>query len=91
MANPNMSGSGSMSGTGISSAIEKTKSAVSSGLAGLDQHRLDQINHLKDEALDRASVFYERSEQVVRRNPFYFIGGAALLGYVAGMLMSRKG
>lgn len=40
--------------------------------------------------MDKAAVLYDQSQRVVRENPFYFIGGAAVLGYVLGMMLSRR-
>ncbi len=73
----------------ISSAAEKAKSAITSGLANLDP-AVHQLSHFKDEAMDKAAVYFERSEKIVRENPFYFIGGAVLVGYLAGYMISRK-
>ena len=89
MANLNNS-SISTSGNSMNSTVDKAKAAVNSGLASIDPNTVDQLNHLKDEAMDRAAVFYEQTEKVVRQNPFYFIGGAAVLGYLVGSMISRK-
>jgi ElaB/YqjD/DUF883 family membrane-anchored ribosome-binding protein len=73
-----------------SNYADKAKSAINSSLASFDQSTVDQIVHLKDETMDRAADMYNQSQKYVRKNPFYFIGGAAILGCVAGLLLSRK-
>ena len=86
----NLNNSVNTAGNTMNSTVDKAKSALNSGLANIDPQTVDQLNHLKDEAMDRAAVFYEQTERVVRQNPFYFIGGAALLGYLLGSMISRK-
>lgn len=66
----------------VDTTTDKAKSAMNTGPANMDS--------LRDEAMDKAAVLYEQSEKYVRQNPFYFIGGAALLGYIVGALVSRK-
>lgn len=86
----NLSNSANTAGNSMNSTIDKAKAAVNSGLSNIDPNKMDQLNHLKDEAMDKASVFYEQSEKYIRQNPFYFIGGAVVVGYLAGMMLSRK-
>jgi ElaB/YqjD/DUF883 family membrane-anchored ribosome-binding protein len=86
----NLSNNVNSVGNSLNSTVDKAKSALNSGLANIDPATVNQLNHFKDEALDKAAVFYEQSEKYVRRNPFYFIGGAAILGCLAGMLVSRR-
>lgn len=74
----------------ISNTADKAKSAINAGLANVDSNTIDQLNHFRDEAMDKAAAYYEQSERYIRKNPFYFIGGAAVLGCLAGLLLSRK-
>lgn len=86
----NLSNGANTAGNTMNSTIDKAKSALNSGLSNIDSNKIDQLSHLKDEAVDKASVFYEQSEKYIRQNPFYFIGGAVVLGCLAGMMFSRK-
>ena len=87
----NLQNNANAAGNTVNSTVDKAKSAINSGLSKIDSaDAMEQINHFKDEAIDKAGVFYEQSEKYIRQNPFYFIGGAAVLGYVAGMLLSRR-
>lgn len=85
-----LSNTANAAGNAINSTAEKAKSALNSGLANIDENTIDQLAHFKDEAMDRAAAYYEKSEKYVRQNPFYFIGGAVVVGYLAGMLLTRK-
>ena len=80
--------SGSTSGS-ISGGANQ--GGLTSSLAdAVDPRTMDRLNHLKDEAWDKASVYFDQSKSYVRSNPFYFIGGAALLGYFLGSMMGKS-
>ncbi len=85
-----LSNTTSSAGNFQSTSSEKGKSAINTGLISLSPETVQQLSHLKDEAMDKAAVYYEQSEKYVRKNPFYFIGGAVVLGYLAGTLLTRK-
>ena len=51
------------------------------------QRLRDTCNRINEEIIERARA----TDQFVRRNPYYFIGGAALLGvWIGAKLSSRK-
>lgn len=85
-----LSNTANSAGNAINSTVDKAKAGINSGLASMDSNTMDQLAHYKDEAMDKAAAFYEQSEKYIRQNPFYFIGGAVLLGLGVGMLLSRR-
>jgi len=82
-----LSNTTSSAANSANSTVDKAKSAINAGLSSMD---MQQLEHLKDEAMDKASQYYEASTKYVRENPFYFMGGAALAGGVIGYLLARK-
>jgi ElaB/YqjD/DUF883 family membrane-anchored ribosome-binding protein len=49
-----------------------------------------RLQELEGEALDRAKEAARYTDDYVHENPWRSIGAAALLGFVAGLLMNRR-
>jgi ElaB/YqjD/DUF883 family membrane-anchored ribosome-binding protein len=49
-----------------------------------------RLQELEGEAMDRAKVAARYTDDYVHENPWRSIGAAALLGFVAGLLMTRR-
>ena len=49
-----------------------------------------RLQELEGEAMDRARVAARYTDEYVHENPWRSIGAAALLGFVAGLLMNRR-
>ena len=78
------------SATGSMSGGANQGSLTSSLANAVDPRTMDRLNHFKDEAWDKASVYFDQSKTYIRSNPFYFIGGAALLGYLIGSMVGKS-
>lgn len=90
-ASGSTTGNTSTNGSTAASSVSSGQGGLASSLAdAIDPKTIDRLNHFKDEAWDKASVYFDQSKSYVRSNPFYFIGGAALLGYVLGSMISKN-
>lgn len=49
-----------------------------------------RLQELEGEAMDRAKEAARYTDEYVHENPWRSIGAAALLGFVAGLLMNRR-
>jgi len=49
-----------------------------------------RLQELEGEAVDRARVAARYTDDYVHENPWRSIGAAAILGFVAGLLMNRR-
>jgi len=49
-----------------------------------------RLQELEGEAVDRARVAARYTDDYVHENPWRSIGAAAILGFVAGLLMTRR-
>jgi ElaB/YqjD/DUF883 family membrane-anchored ribosome-binding protein len=49
-----------------------------------------RFSEVRNEAWGRTKQYLEDSNQYIRKNPFYFIGGAALMGYALGAFLARS-
>ena len=47
------------------------------------------MSELEDTLVEKARATAERTDEMVREQPYYAIGIAAAVGFVAGVLLSR--
>jgi ElaB/YqjD/DUF883 family membrane-anchored ribosome-binding protein len=76
--------------TNLKSIVVETETSLVKSLADARKHAVEAASHAKEVGVEKAREIADDVDKNVRRNPWAFIGGTAVVGLLLGYILGRN-